>query len=102
MIDDVDQYAADMVVSDCIEHILAVALGAHEAGGAQQPQVVADEGGRSGDLVGNLAHRTHPLKARRDDAKPCRIPKQAEHIGNFGSVLANHVGKSRYFLFTNN
>ena len=56
MLEHVGEEAADVCVGSGVEHLFALALGLDDAGGAQQAQVVADQGAAQFQTASDVAH----------------------------------------------
>jgi hypothetical protein len=87
MLEHVDDDATNMIVGCGVEYLLAMALGAHDAGGAQQTQVMADQRGAEVEPVGDLPHRCRRIQTSQDDAQARGIAEQAEQVCELGRML---------------
>lgn len=76
MVHHVGENAVNVMVGQGIEDVPAVARRAHYSRCPQEPEVVANEGGRQPGVYGDFAHWDWPLSALDEDAQAARIAEQ--------------------------
>lgn len=86
---------SDMSVVQAIENLFAAALGAKQAGGAQQAQVMADERGREAQRRRDVANRLRAIQRLDDDAQARGVAEQAEHLGEFDGFVVGEWRKGK-------
>jgi hypothetical protein len=82
MDDHVGHNMADMVVVGFVVNVLCVARAPDEARGAQQAQMVADEGLGRVDLAGDIAHSHGLIEAGEQDFETSGVTEQLEGLGD--------------------
>ena len=74
MVEHVSQHTGDMVVSNLVEYLLVTAGAAHKPGGAQEPQMVADNRLRGAGGPGDVANGNGGLKAGEETLRRVGSP----------------------------
>lgn len=79
--------APNMFVCRCIKNLLALTIGAQDAGGTQQTQVMAYKGWRQTGARGHIGNANWRVQTREDDPQSARVSHEPEHFGKFNRLI---------------
>lgn len=82
MRDGVADDVGDVVVGEGVHDLLALALGAEQAGVAEHPQVLGDEGLVEAESLGDLVDAPRPGGEQIDDRHAMRVGQRLQQIGS--------------------
>ena len=83
----VGEHAGNMVVLDFVEDLLVAAGAADEARGAEEPEVVADQGLAGARGLGDIAHGDGTVEAGKDHLEARGVAEEPIGLGDDGEVL---------------
>lgn len=82
MRDGVADDVGDVVVGEGVHDLLALALGTEQAGVAEHPQVLGDEGLVEAESLGDLVDAPRPGGEQIDDRHAMRVGQRLQQIGS--------------------